>query len=164
MYYIYFIDLLISVPNTTLKSSYDCTESALDDLELIALNYIREQEGIKQSSIALQNNKDINQILADDTLKEGLYLKRVENSVLVYQKQKIILTGKLWNSYEMKIDKIGVFGITSSNINSKNTQEPIIKAKTIKIIHDNKHNSLMDELNKLFNNSTNFGLKKQHSD
>lgn len=169
MYFVYLLDFLTN-GNITLKSSYDCKEDALSDLETIALNYVRDLEGSKQAMIAFQKDKDIEQISLDTNLKDGLYLKKDNECVIVYQKHKLLLPGKIWNSTELKMTKAALFGITYFKINNQTCVseiKPTIKKQVLKNT-DDKHNNLMNELHKLFSNSdNNFGLKiskKQHSD
>jgi len=154
-YIIYYIDCK-TIGKVIHKITYHSKENAINNLEKHALEFIRELEGSKQASVAFQNEKTPDQITSDVSLKEGLYLKKENEFIIVYEKNNITING-WWNSYEKKTEKIGVFGIMSFDVEE---EVSTVYQRPVTAYVKMNDNSLHGHLVKLFNNDPRFGLKK----
>ena len=112
-YIIYFIDHK-NCDNVIIKELYRSKEDAVLNVEKVAIEYIRNLQGKQQADICKQQ-KSPQDILNDVNLKEGFYIL-VDNSVVtLYEKISGVIPGKIWNSYELQINKIGLFNYTEYN-------------------------------------------------
>jgi hypothetical protein len=107
----YFICLQGTSDNITIVDKYPTKEDAINNLEKQAIDYVKEMQGKQQANIC-QQNKSLDKIAADQSLKEGLYIITSGEVVQLYQKTNTTIPGTLWNSKIMKMDKIGTFSIT----------------------------------------------------
>lgn len=97
------------------KDSYQTKEDAINSLERAALEYVKEFQG-KQQADRCKTEKTPEQILYDTTLKEGMYIRKLEEKVYLYEKVNVVIPSRLlWNSYELKVNKIGLFNISEYN-------------------------------------------------
>lgn len=112
-YIIYFIDYKDG-NNVVIKELYRSKEDAVLNVEKVATEYIRNLQGKQQADICKQQ-KSPQDILNDVNLKEGFYIL-VDNSVVtLYEKISGVIPGTIWNSYELQINKIGLFNYTEYN-------------------------------------------------
>src|SRR5690349_11367577 len=101
---IYFLD---AQNNVSLKEDYKTLNDAINSLEKVATEHIREQQGKQQVQLCRQYDKTSAQLLADPTIREGLYLIKDGTCIHLYEKKNTIIPGTIWNSYEMKIFQVG---------------------------------------------------------
>lgn len=94
-----------------IKNQYFTKEDAQNDLERVAIEHVREYQGKQQADVCKQD-KNADQLLADLTLKEGMYIRKMDDSIVLHEKINLVLPGRLWNSSELKVNKIGLFNIT----------------------------------------------------
>lgn len=109
-YIIYFLDYKKD-DSIIIIDSYKNINDAHLNLEKCAIDYVKKLEGEKQANICKQD-KTPEQITADMTLREGLYIRKQENSFILYEKFTKITPGYLRNGVELLTSKIGSFGIT----------------------------------------------------
>lgn len=166
----YFVIYYIDFTNfkVKLKNSYATQEEANENLLSTALDFVREEQGKQQADIALQNSKSEKDLLTEN-FKEGMYIKsssdnEVITSVTVYNKIKEIVSGTFYNSWEMKLNKIGTFGVSEVELNIPSPLPPILPSGIIQPAIPKRVNTVnnvscyIDELkNKL--KSGNFGLR-----
>jgi len=95
--------------------SYRLKEAAEKNLQEIALNYIIEKDGKQQGDIAIQD-KIIDEIKFDESLRDGLYIIKNECNLHLYAKKKVKQEGYIYNSYETIINEIGIFMISEVNV------------------------------------------------
>ena len=112
---IYFLDH-IDDNKVIIKDYYTSKDDALNALEKIAIDFIKEQQGKQQTSICKQYDKSIEDIQKDTSIKEGLYLKKHNDSIVLYEKKNILTPGTIWNSFNLQVYKIGTFYTTDINI------------------------------------------------
>ncbi|QKF94432.1 hypothetical protein QKU48_gp0974 [Fadolivirus algeromassiliense] len=110
-YLIYFLDYKQG-DQVTLKHQYFTPEDAQNDLERIAIEYIKEYQG-KQQTVICKQDKTPEQILADNTLREGMYIRKTDNAVLLYEKATVTIPGTIWGTTtQLQVNKIGLFKVT----------------------------------------------------
>jgi len=176
-YIIYFIDYKNN-DMVTLKASFTNKDLANDNLETQALQYITELQGKEQREICKQN-KTAEELLADLTIKDGLYVKTVNDQIVVYKKFTETTLGWVKNTYETKCIKMGVFGLTELDLSdtpmSKCTNIPPPPSQKQKIVIKpqkpkstssslDKNMNLVDEL-RTRQTSARMGLKRvEHVD
>lgn len=98
-----------------IKDCYREKEEALNNLERIAIDYVKELQG-KQQAEKCKTDKTPEELLVDVTCKEGLYITTVNNTVILYEKTNNILPGRLFGySSDLKVNKIGLFTISEYN-------------------------------------------------
>lgn len=98
-----------------LKDSYQDRDDALKSLERTGVEYIKELQGKQQAEICKQD-KTVDEILADTKLKEGMYLRKEDTSIILYEKITVFIAGALWGkSKSLQVNKIGKFFITEYN-------------------------------------------------
>ena len=110
MFFIYSLDL------TTLQVKlHDCCnfESSVDTLlDTVAKNFIRVEEGEKKAEYPYKDDEK------DENVKEdGYFLRHCKENpqrIFVHRRQSRLLPGTLWNSYEVKCEKVSLFGVTFS--------------------------------------------------
>jgi len=110
---IYYIDYKKN-DQAIIKELYYTKEDAVRSIERTAVEYIKELQGKQQSDICKQN-KTLDEIFADNNLKEGMYIKKFGDYVEIYEKMSILSPGRVWNSYDLKVIKAGKFDITEHN-------------------------------------------------
>lgn len=177
----YFIIYYIDFTNFKVKfeNSYSSQEEANENLLSTSLNFVKEEQGKQQADIALLNDKTEKDLLTEN-FKEGMYIKcdlssgnstspseKCDNgkTIFVYNKIKEIITGTFFNSWEMKVNKIGMFGVTEIELNIPSPLPPVLPSGIIRPpiapqvnIAQYKVSCYIDELkNKL--KSGNFGLR-----
>lgn len=162
----YFVIYYINFTNfkVKLENSYSSQEEANENLLSTALNFVKEEQGKQQADIAVQNDKSEAELLSGN-LREGMYIKCDLSTVSVFNKFKEIIPGKiLWDSWEMKLNKIGMFGVSEVELNIPSPLPPVLPSGIIKPAIPKVNISqqivahYLDELkNKL--KSGNFGLK-----
>jgi len=113
-YIIYFLDYKKNNV-ITIKEMYLAKEDAYNNLERVAIDYIRDLQGKQQAEICKQD-KTPEQLLVDKTIKEGIYFKKQDEQITIYEKITIVLPGRVWNSNDLKVNKIGQFNVTEYNI------------------------------------------------
>lgn len=153
---IYFLDCK-SYKTVTLKGQYMTNEEASDDLLNVALEYVRTEQGKRQAEIALQD-KTSEEMLNDETLKEGFYLKRDDTVIRLYEKCKETVSGYLYNTYNMKVQMVGTFGVTEVVLDLPSNIDAMLMAKRPKKSAPSQvyMQELMERLNSGVNN---FGLR-----
>lgn len=140
-----------------IKACFKDEHEAIGNLVTVALEYIRELEGTKQAEIALQSNKTEYQIANDISLKEGLYLKEVNNVMYLYEKKRAVLPGWVFDTYGTEFNKIGQFGITMLHTPTDNdfknkfirvnvTQEVVEIKKQTDPVQSKKYNMCIDQM------------------
>lgn len=156
---IFYIDCK-TMKNVNLKGQYATQEDASNDLLPSALEYVRLEQGKQQADIALQNVKTVNELLIDESFREGLYIKQEETIISIYSKVKEVIPGTIWNSAQMKINRIGIFGVTEIELNISVPIAPVFSTAPRKRANSIPKICYLDELRKVLSNSDNFGLKK----
>ena len=144
--------------SVTLKDSYQAEIDATNSLERIAIEYIKELQGKQQADICKQE-KLPKEILKDQTLKEGLYIIKEGDAVILYEKVTVVAEGTLWNSNSLKVNKVGKFYVTEFNFDDSVFRCSCMLSRpstTIKYTKPTINLSFVDELKKL---DGNFGLK-----
>jgi len=156
-YFIFYLDYKNN-DKVILKESHSTTQDAQCNLEFVALDHIKKYQGEQQVLICKQYEKSPDQILNDSILKEGMYVRRENDKLVLYEKVNELIPGTFWNSYILKVNKIGIFDIASYEIelnNNVNTCKYISTHVDNKLI-DNKDivgkKSYIGELHKLFEN------------
>ena len=153
-YIVYFLNLQTLKP--IFYKYYDDEKIALSKIDSIALEYVKNEQGKQQADIAIQPTKSVIEIQNDTTLKEGLYLKKEGDIMIVYEKTKVALTGYIYSSYEIRMNKIGKFDVTDIDLDIP--QNCTIKTKQVSPCERNC--TYMDELKLRLQQSDNkFGLK-----
>lgn len=122
----------------TIKDYYTSKDDAINSLEKVALEFIKEQQGKQQINICRQYEKSVDDILKDTNIKEGLYIKKQGDIIVLYEKKNIIIPGTIWNSFDIKIDKIGMFNITEVNMDLANKCTCNLSKQTITTKQSNK--------------------------
>ena len=158
--------------NIIIKDSYLAKIDAEKRLESVALEYVKEYQG-KQQAEKCQLDLTPDQILSDVTLKEGLYIRKVDETVVLYEKVNVVLEGAIWNSYDVKVNKIGLFTISEYNFENQmamcgcNIQkiEKVEKVENTHIVSRSESNPsmLLDELKQLFMKGGSASLLKRKS-
>lgn len=155
IYFIYFLD---NRNRLQIKNNYSSKYEAINNMENIAIDYIRELQGKQQVDVCKQYDKNIQQLKIDTKIKEGLYLMKEGELIVLYEKSNTLIPGTFWNNYEMNLIKIGFFGLTEYYIEQVSSTE---KPKPPKPIQTIKTVDFVSELKKRFNNGQeNFGLRK----
>ena len=149
---IYFIDYKKN-DVVSIKDQYSDKNDANKNIERIAIEYVKEMQGKQQAEICKQD-KTPEQIQLDATLKEGMYIKKSDDSIILYEKITVVQPGFVFNSNIMKVNKIGLFGlneynfdesmITRCSCSSQRKPIPINKKST-----HGGNQALVDELRKL---------------
>lgn len=129
----YFVIYYINFTNfkVKLENSYSSLEEANENLLSTALNFVKEEQGKQQSDIALQNDKSEKDLLTEN-FKEGMYIKSTPNEVTLYNKIKEIVSGTFYNSWEMKLNKIGMFGVSEVELNIPSPLPPVLPSGIIR--------------------------------
>lgn len=150
---IYFLDY--SNNQIICKMSYKSMDLALDYIDRVALDYIRETQGTNQLLVC-QKYDNPNNILSDPTLKPGYYLikNKSHEKIYLFEKKSHLIPGYIWNSTELKLEKTGEFGITPIFIDID-----LIEPIPLPIHHNYSENNTnttkslfyIDELKNLFN-------------
>lgn len=112
-YIIYFLDYKKN-HTITIKDMFLAKEDAYNNLEHVAIDYIKELQGKQQAEICKQD-KTPEQLLADKTIKEGMYIKKQDEMIIMYEKITVVLPGRIWNSNDLQVNKIGQFSVTEYN-------------------------------------------------
>jgi|688.fasta_scaffold738802_1 hypothetical protein len=109
LYIVCFLDKLDN--KIIIKDMCRSTRVAIEKLESIALDHVKDLQGKHQAEKCfIEKNAD--ELLSDITIKEGLYIRREDDNLVLYEKVNKIIPGTLWgHSYEMKVNKIGIFMI-----------------------------------------------------
>lgn len=185
-YLIYFLDYKKNDSITIKENHYLTKEDATNNVERIALEYVKEMQGKQQADICKQT-KSLDEICNSIDIKNGMYIFKSNDNVILYEKTNLILEGKIWNSQTSVMDKLGMFSVTDIeiddnilnnyyNINptpkrilfnsheektTKQLQFKINNIDDVKNNIDNKlRNSLLSELKDKFSlNKPNYGLK-----
>lgn len=113
-YYLVYLLNYKESDSVTIKDSYHNKEDAIHSLERNATEYIRELQGKQQADICKQD-KPTDEILSDIKLREGLYIKKEGDSVIIYEKTTVTKIGTVWNSSYLKMVKVGKFYVTEYN-------------------------------------------------
>jgi hypothetical protein len=98
-------------------STFSLKNSAVNNIEIIAVDYVKEQHGKRQSLITLQLAKSVDEIRDDENLKEGYYIRKESENYVLYEKARIKLEGVLWDSYKYQMERTGLFGIMEYDVN-----------------------------------------------
>lgn len=147
-YVIYFLNYKDS-DSVIFHESYKCHNDARKNLETVAMNYIKREEGDKQMSICKQN-KSIIEITQDSSLRLGSYIVVFNDKVFVYEKIIKIVSGYFYNSEKYETIKVGKFGISecivpcvTNNVPTKSSPPP----KSTTIINKTFIDELKDMMN-----------------
>lgn len=97
-----------------IKDMYITKEDAFNNVERVAMEYIKEFQGKQQAEICKQD-KTPDQLLADTTIKEGMYIRKVNDVITIYEKITFVFTGWLKNSKSLQVNKIGQMSVTEYN-------------------------------------------------
>ena len=157
-YLIYFQD---NIKNNviSIRDTYRTKNDAIINLERIALDYVKKAEGEKQADICKQD-KTLLQITNDTTLRNGLYIIKQTEIILLCEKSTKIVAGSLWNGYNTTTEQIGVFGFIEykfdDNFINFSEHKNITKEIKNEII---VAPSFLDELKKIINTDGKFNLK-----
>lgn len=143
--------------SVTLKDSYSAECDAKNSLERNAIEYIKELQGKQQADICKQD-KPPREILKDVTLKEGMYIVKEVDTIVLYEKITVVVPGTVWNSNSLKINKVGKFYVTEFNFDDSifRCTCMLSKPSTVKYTKPTISLSFVDELKNL---NGNFGLK-----
>lgn len=112
-YIIYFLDYKKNNA-IIIKDMYLSKEDAYNNLERVAIDYIKDLQGKQQAEICKQD-KTPDQLLVDTTIKEGLYIKKQDEMITLYEKKTIVLPGRIWNTNDLQVNKIGQISVTEYN-------------------------------------------------
>lgn len=136
--------------SVVLKDSYRERNDAIHSLERTAIEHIKELQGKQQADICKQD-KTPEEILADVQLREGLYIRKDGDSILLYEKKTVVKVGNFWNSNSLKILKVGKFYITEYNFDEAmfRCNNSITRSPTIKYEKPTGTLSFIDELKSL---------------
>lgn len=192
-YLVYFLDYKKLNKNLldeiTCKAIFNSRKAATGFLSEYAIDYVREYQGKQQTEICIQYDKTPEQILSDQKLKEGYYLGKKDDSIILYEKTQIKIPGTIWNSYELKINKIGMFNIAEIQSNSDNfvtascqqvpvdaphgdarnnnneiLNSPLLSSNTIKTMRKSQQTyTFLDELKKIFMSTNGCKLKSMNN-
>ena len=164
-YFICFLDYMIG-DAIHIKDCYKEKQDALNNLEKVAIEYVREFQG-KQQAEKCKIDKTPEELLMDIACKEGLYIKTVNDTVILYEKVNYVLPGRFYNSNDLKVNKIGLFTISEYNFNDsmfRLNRQNLISDKNEKLDSNQKsnkedlsidgdiianHSSVLDELKKI---------------
>lgn len=166
---VYFLDCK-TIGDITKHEIYFSEENAIANLEKCAIDYIAELEGKKHLAVAFQNDKTEDQILKDDSLREGHYAKKEGKFIVIYEKKKNVIDGYIWRSSGFVMSKVGVFGILNCNIDDdlftkkcgcNIDKSNIINNTSLPSDKDSNYGQTISKLKELFSSEeSNFGLKK----
>ncbi len=150
---VYFLNFQSQKPS--FYKYYDDEKKAQSMLDSIALEYVKNEQGKQQADIAFQPTKTVAEIQSDSTLKEGLYLKVENQTVVVYEKINVKLPGYLYSSYETKMNKLGKFDVTDIDLDI-----PKDCTISVKVPRIDRSYTYIDELKQRLSQVHNkFGLK-----
>lgn len=103
--------------NIIVKKSFKNKKNATEEIEKIALEFIKDQQGSQQLEKCKQYEKTSDEIQQDVNLSDGLYLIKSGDDFVVLNKKKNVDSGILWNSTTVILNKIGVFKTTEFDLN-----------------------------------------------
>jgi len=139
-----------------IKDTYINKNDAIANLERIAVEHVKKLEGEKQADICKQDLTMI-QIADDVNLKNGLYIVKNNDNIILYEKQTQIIPGSIWNGYKNVAEKIGFFGIIEYKIDDNMTRCSCTIQKKVqlkpKINNEQIVPNFMDELKKMMNST-----------
>lgn len=151
----YYIICYIDYKNKDLisiKDQYLNKNDAINNLERIAIEFIKECEGKHQAN-KCKVDKDPTSFVSDMAYKEGMYIRCMDETIVVYEKVSTMSNGIMWNSRETKVNKIGLFTISEWNIDDAlfrcNCPRVENVTKIIPVNLSNEKGTYMDELRKL---------------
>lgn len=114
---VYFLDYKNN-DNIIIKNIFTDKQLAIDNIEQQALDHVTALQGIQQKDICKQE-KSSDELLNDTSIKDGLYIKTIDSRIVLYEKISKTIIGWVKNTYDIKCDKIGVFGLTEYIIDNK---------------------------------------------
>ncbi len=91
-------------------------DNAIAKLEKYALEHIKNEEGGKHTKIAFQDSKTLDNIRDDVELRNGLYLKKGDKIINVYEKKTKVIPGMIYNSEEIVVVPVGYFCVAMQDI------------------------------------------------
>ncbi|ARF10082.1 hypothetical protein Indivirus_12_10 [Indivirus ILV1] len=149
-YYLVYLLNYKEFDSVVLKDMYRERDDAIKSLERNAINYIKELQGKQQADICKQD-KAVEEILADSKLKEGLYIIKDGDAVILYEKTTVVKVGNLWNSRSLKMIKAGKFYITEYNFDESLFQcnRIVSQISSVKFDKPKSELSFIDELKSL---------------
>ncbi|MEM3858127.1 MAG: hypothetical protein QW478_01830 [Candidatus Micrarchaeaceae archaeon] len=159
-WFIIFLDKLSDI--VSIKSEYTSQENAAKALEKYVIDYIKDMNGIKQLEKCNRTNVQDNVILNEVDFN-GLFYRKVDDKIELYEKKTVVVPGTLWNSLENKIIKLGIFMIVNYHIEDYKLCSCNVARTTC---HEKKEIPFMNELIERLkdNKDGNFGLKHLNSD
>lgn len=110
---IYFLDYKKN-DSVTIKEMYMSKDDAFNNIEKVAIDYIKELQGKQQADICKQD-KTPEQLLADISTKEGMYIRKYDDHVIIYEKTTVVVPGTLWNSNTLQVNKIAQISVMEYN-------------------------------------------------
>jgi hypothetical protein len=114
-YLIYFLDYKKN-DTIIIKDVYMTREDAMSNLERVTIEYIKDLQGKQQVDMCKEHEgKTPDQLLANKSIKEGLYIRKIDDHILLYQKVTMTVSGMLWNYNKLRVQKIGQFYVTEYN-------------------------------------------------
>jgi hypothetical protein len=99
----------------TIKDTYKNKNDAQLNLEKVALEHVKKIGGEKQGDICKQT-QTLEQITNNLGLRDGLYIIKQNDVIILCEKMTKIISGTLWNGYKPITEQIGVFGIIEYKI------------------------------------------------
>jgi len=152
----------LTTTQVDLKTYFYNHTDAVNRLENIALEYIKEHQGKQQLTYCVQHNKSLTDVINNVELTHGMFIQSENNSIHLYE--KVCNSAQNWYgaSYsEYKINKLGTFFITNHILDDFKCKCNVTSKQTVGV---NKINNVyLDELmNRLKNNTDGkFGLSKR---
>lgn len=116
---IYYLDYTEN-DKISIKEEYMTKEDATNNLESVAVGHVKEMQGKQQSEICRQFDKSPDDILKNTSLKEGMYIVKSGDAFLLYEKTSVVISGRIWSSQGLKINKLGMFNFTEYNFDESN--------------------------------------------
>lgn len=120
-YYLIYHLSYVDGDKVTIKEEYMTKEDAENNLETVAVGYVREEQGKQQADVCKQYDKTPDDILKNTSLKEGMYIIKTGDKYTLYEKTSIAIPGRVWGStHGLKVNKLGMFYYTEYNFDENN--------------------------------------------
>lgn len=162
VYFLNYKNLDKNMDELVCRAILNSRKEAIQFLSQYAIEYIQEYQGKQQAEICIQYDKTMDEIANDPKLKEGYYLGKNNDTIILYEKVQHKIAGTLWNSYEIRVNKVGAFNVAEIEISTMDNTKPIILPPTPLNSTSSKNYqssyTYLDELKTLFD-SKSFGLK-----
>lgn len=113
---VYFLDYK-NQEEVSIKQQYKTKEDAENSLEQVAVDFIKELQGRQQAEICKQYEKSVENIQNDSKLGKGLYIKKENKNITLYEKEEVSMSGYLYGLYNTTaVNKLGSYGVTEVNL------------------------------------------------